>query len=93
MIKGLCPHMHRKISHPLLLLHQFRRQVLMELFLLHMCCFNLHPFLQHVDIVGLSVHCREQHLMFVITGYWNECINNLLTVGNYFNFDTLELEH
>lgn len=45
--------------HPLLPLHQFRRKVLMELLLLHMCCFDLHPVLQHVDVVCLSVHCGE----------------------------------
>ena len=31
----------------------------MQLPLLHVCCFNLHPVLQHVDDVCLSVYCRE----------------------------------
>ncbi len=70
--------MHRNMSHPLLPLHQFRRKVLMELFLLHMCCFNLHPFLQHVDIVGLSVHCTEQHVMLWFFDYWHEFRNMFL---------------
>lgn len=52
----------RKVSHPLLSLHQFRRQILVELLLLYMRCFNLHPFLQHVDVVGLSVHCGKQRV-------------------------------
>lgn len=34
----------------------------MELFLLHVRCFNLHPILQHVDVVCLSVHCRDESL-------------------------------
>lgn len=31
----------------------------MQLFLLHMRRFDLHPILQHVDVVGLSVHYRK----------------------------------
>lgn len=46
-------------SHPLLFLHQLRRKILMKLLLLYMSCFYLHPLLEHVDVVGLSVHCRE----------------------------------
>lgn len=84
--------MHGKMSHPLLLLHQFRRKVLMELFLLYMCCFNLHPILQHVDVVCLSVHCREQHVMLSLD-HWYEYINMFLlnivqvTSCHFFNFD------
>lgn len=45
-------------SHPLLPLHQLGRKVLVELLLLHVRGFDLHAFLQHVDVVGLSVHCN-----------------------------------
>lgn len=45
-------------SHPLLPLHQLGRKVLVELLLLHMRGFDLHAVLQHVDVVGLSVHCN-----------------------------------
>lgn len=45
-------------SHPLLPLNQLRRKVLVELLLLHVSGFDLHAVLQHVDVVGLSVHCN-----------------------------------
>lgn len=45
-------------SHPLLPLHQLGRKVLVELLLLHVRGFDLHAVLQHVDVVGLSVHCN-----------------------------------
>lgn len=48
----------RSKAHPLLLLHKFWGKVEIELLLLYMCCFNLHPILQHVDVVCLSVHCK-----------------------------------
>lgn len=60
MYWGVCLYVQGKTTHPLLLLHQFGRKVLMELFLLHVRRFNLHPILQHVDVVGLSVNCRKQ---------------------------------
>lgn len=45
----------RSKSHPLLLLHQLGGKVQVELLLLHMRGFDLHPVLQHVDVVGLPV--------------------------------------
>lgn len=45
-------------SHPLLPLNQLGRKVLVELLLLHVRGFDLHAVLQHVDVVGLSVHCN-----------------------------------
>lgn len=47
-------------SNPFLPLDQLRRQILVELLLLHMRGFNLHAVLQHVDVVGLSVNCRGE---------------------------------
>lgn len=44
-------------SHPLLSLNQLRRKILVELLLPHVSGFDLHAVLQHVDVVGLSVHC------------------------------------
>lgn len=53
---GVMPgHIQRK-THSLLLLHQLGREVLMELLLLHVHGLDLHAVLQHVDVVGLSVH-------------------------------------
>lgn len=46
-------------SDPFLSLYEFSREVLMQLLLLHMCCFDLHPVFQHVDVVSLSVHCKD----------------------------------
>ena len=43
-------------THPLLLLHQLGREVLVELLLLHVHGLDLHAVLQHVDVVGLPVH-------------------------------------
>lgn len=45
-------------SHPLLPLDQLRRKILVELLLPHVSGFDLHAVLQHVDVVGLSVHCK-----------------------------------
>lgn len=47
----------------LLPLHKFRRQVIMQLFFLHMCGLNSHAILQHVDIAGLPINYNETQLL------------------------------
>lgn len=47
----------------LLPLHKFRRQVMMQLFFLHMCGLNSHAILQHVDIAGLPINYNETQLL------------------------------
>lgn len=47
----------------LLPLNKFRRQVLMQLFLLHMCGLNSHAILQHVDVASLPINYNEIQLL------------------------------